>query len=370
MGIQKKANSMRPELPGKILIATVLMTVPFLSFGIPLGDSLGIEVLLNRQICIDAGINGRFIGSLDITPERHILLSTPEKLYSLGWGGLIPFKKNVPVNLNSFAYTPDGFLMGVRSGELVIFDAQANIVKLYNLPEKGMEIAAGNYVMYLYDHNKAKSKHTLFAIARGGKFARLLDVALPIESVVETGSSILFAAGSTIFHFTPKSNELKAIATLPGNRQIRSIAADTPNDRIFFSTDSAVFALKGSNPVIITDSTGGELKYYKNGLIIFNPERSLLLRITGIEAGIAAVDERNKAALETKPAPTILVNETIATMVKSGLSDESIIKAINSSRVDFNLSVDAMVELSGQNVSSAVIMAMKQAMKKQSAKVP
>ncbi len=354
----------------KTAFIALLISLPFLASGASSGDSLRIEVLLNPQMCIDAQVNGQFIHSLEITPEHHILLSTSEKLYALGWGGLLPFEKNVPVKLNSFAYTPDGFLMGVQAGELVIFDSLANRVKLFDLPEKGMEIASGKYVMYVFEKNKAKSSHILFAVARGGKFARLLEIRTPIQAVAEMGNSILFASGNSVFRFALKNHELKALVTLPGKRQVRSLAVDTLTGRIFFSTDSIVFAFKDSVISVVTDKTGGILKYYNNGLIIFNPERSLLLRITGIEAGMSLANEAKKNIPETKPLNQILTNETIANMAKSSLSDELIIDVINRSRVDFNLSVDAMVELSGQNVSSAVIMAMKQAMKKQSTKTP
>jgi len=367
MKISKRSNLPSMQLQGKLLTTVLLIILPFLS-GASTPDSLRIEILLTKQMCIDAQVKGKFINSLATTPERHILLSTPEKLYALGWGGLLPFEKNVPVNLNSFAYTPDGFLMGVRSGELVIFDSLANILKLYDLPVKGMQIASGKYVMYAYGPGKAKSRHVLFAIARGGKFARLLEMPLPIESVAEMGNSVLFASGGAVYSFIPKTNEIKAVVTLPGKRTIRSIAVDTLGNRIFFSTDSVVFTLKGTSPAVITDKTGGVLKYYNNGLIIFNPERSLVLRITGIEAGIESAKEQPKKIQAPKPVDEILTNKTIINMVKSGLSDELIIDIINRSRVDFNLSVDSMIELSDLNVSSAVIMAMKQAMKKQSPK--
>jgi hypothetical protein len=51
--------------------------------------------------------------------------------------------------------------------------------------------------------------------------------------------------------------------------------------------------------------------------------------------------------------------------VKNELSDELIISIINHSEVDFNLNVDSMIDLSNQGVTSKVILAMKQAMKRQ-----
>ena len=60
----------------------------------------------------------------------------------------------------------------------------------------------------------------------------------------------------------------------------------------------------------------------------------------------------------------MLTNEKIIAMVQAKVSDQFIIDLIGVSETHFDLSVDSMVALSNQNVSSAVIMAMRNAMKK------
>lgn len=59
-----------------------------------------------------------------------------------------------------------------------------------------------------------------------------------------------------------------------------------------------------------------------------------------------------------------LTNDNIKKMVKSKLSDELIINVIKTSNVNFDLNVEAMIDLSNQGVSSAVILEMKNAMDK------
>jgi len=355
----------------KILTYLLLLLLPFTGSGM-LSDTLRIEVLLNEQMLIESRVSGKFIHSFDITSERHIVLSTNEKLYLLGWGGLLPIEKNIPCLLSSFSFTPDGFLMATRNSELVIADSTGIFRKLYNLPEPGMHLAAGKQVMYLYSSDQSKTKHILYAIARGGKFARLFDVPSPINSVIEVGNNVLFASGNAVFQFTPETKILKALVTAPGNRTIKSIAVDTLNKRIFFATDSAVYSVKDNQPAIITGTLGGTIRYFKNGLLVFNPERKLLVRFAGIEKIITALPMKEPAKVEpaAKRPAEILTNATITDLVKNNLSDEIIINIIQRSKVDFNLSVDAMIELSNNHVSSAVIMAMKQAMKKQSLKTP
>ena len=60
-----------------------------------------------------------------------------------------------------------------------------------------------------------------------------------------------------------------------------------------------------------------------------------------------------------------LTNSAIIKMVKAKLSDELIIDEINSSKVNFNMSIDSVKVLTNENVSTLVIQAMKVASEKQ-----
>jgi hypothetical protein len=114
----------------------------------------------------------------------------------------------------------------------------------------------------------------------------------------------------------------------------------------------------------VTNEFGGVLKYYDDGLIVFNPAKKLVMRITGLENELTSKVQAAKTPTANKKSTEILTNESIINLVKAELSDEFIIKIINKSEANFNLSVDSMIELSNQNVSSAVIKEMKNAMKR------
>lgn len=336
-------------------------------YGLPaISDSARVEVLLNSKMLNNSKIqqNAEFITSIDVTSKQLVLISTKQQFYLLGWGTMNPVCKPVPENITSFAYTSDNLLMVIRNDELCSFDSPENLNKFIKLPRKGMGISAGKHVMYIYDRNKAQSKHSLFILAQGGKYKKLLDVPAPIQSVVETNNSILFASENGLFSFNVKSKQLKALSALPKGNEIKSIAVDTSNNRIYFSTDNTVYAIKESNTVIVTDKIGGSLRFFHGGLIVFNPERQLMVRMTGIEHELTTKPLASNASATTKIPPAILTNESIINLVKAELSDEFIIKIINKSDADFNLSVDSMILLSDQNVSSAVIKEMKNAMKK------
>jgi hypothetical protein len=254
--------------------------------------------------------------------------------------------------------------MTISRNELCYFDSAGNLAKLHTLPSEGMGISAGQNVMYVYDHINGKSKYSLYAITKGGKYVKLFDVPKPVLSVVEIKNSLVFATGNGLYSFDLKKKDLKALAALPADKEIISIAADTLNSRIYFSTAEGLYAVKGANAITVNDQFGGILKYFNDGLLIFDTRKNLLMRMTGIEKEITSKTLAMKAATDSKKKADTLTNANIIQMVEAGLTDEFIINLINKSEVNFAVNVDAMIDLSSHSVSSAIISAMKAAMKR------
>jgi len=327
-------------------------------------DSLRFEVLLTSGLIDELHTGNRFINSIDITDNQLILLSTKDQFYLLGWGGIKPTGKKIAGNIGSFAYTPDRLLMTVRNNELCVFDSTGNLSRLYTLPASDMGISSGKYAMYIFDRNGAKGKQAVYVITHGGKYSKLFEVPKPIYSVVEWDTLIFFSNGNTIFQYNLESKDMRALASLPDNKTVRSLAVDPSNGRIFFSTDNMVFSFKNSEKVVITDKIGGKLFFY-DGLIIFSPENKLLVRLVGLDDAIDTKTNAITVVKEVRPAIEIITNAIIIGLVGDNLSDGIIINIINHSKVNFNLSVDSMLELSEKNVSSEVIMAMREAMRRQ-----
>lgn len=347
------------------ILLTFLAFITYTAKPAPIkADSLRVEILLNSKMLGDIKLNDKFINALDVTADRLILLSTTNQYYLLGWGGIVPLGDKISGNISSFAFTSDNLLMTVRNNELCRFDSLGHLIKLYKLPGAGMGLCAGKNVMYLYDQNRGKTNYALYVIVKGGKYSKLIEVPSPIKSVFETNNSVLFATENGIFDYNLKSKSLKAIAALPKDKQVNSIAEDTLNRRVYFSTDSAVYAVKDSHPALITNKFGGTLRYFNNGLIIFVPEKQLVIRMAGIEHVLASKTTPAGITSSAKQALEALNNESIINLVKEQLSDDLIIKIINKSETNFDVSINAMIELSSHNVSSAVISAMKTAMKK------
>jgi len=346
----------------KVLTSLSLVFCMLLVFGSAKNDSIRFEVLLTNNMLKEFKVNENFIHSIEITPGRLILLSTSSQFYVLGWGGIKSAGEKASGNICSYAFTSDKLLMAIQNNELCSMDTHGSLSNLFNLPSHGMGISTGKYVMYVYDRQKEKTKQSVYLIAHGGKYTKLFEVTKPINSLVEFNNSLLVATENAVFRFNPKNKELKIAVALPREKEIQSLAVDTLNNRVYFSTDSMVYALKDTNVVIVTDQFGGILRYFNGGLLVFNPEKKFLIRIVGLEGKIASIKQPMKTAANDKQILDALTNTSIIDMVNQKLSDGLIINIINRSSVDFNLSVDSMIYLSSQNVSSAVIMAMKNAM--------
>jgi hypothetical protein len=329
-------------------------------------DSLHYEVIMSSKMLDESHINDKFIDAIDITSDCLFLLSANNRFNLLGWGGIKTIGKEVAKPINSFAYTPEGFLMIISNDELCYFDSLGNLTKLFNLPNAGMKICAGKSVMYIYDCNTTQTTHALYVLASSGKYIKLFDSPAPIQSVLEMNNSLLFSTKNVVFNFNPQNKELKIITALAGNKTIKSLAVDTTNNRLYFSTDSLVCTIKDTDKVLISDKLGGIVRFYNGGLVVFNPVEKYLVRIVGLERKIAFQNQCLQIISSIKQANKTLSNSTIIDLANKKISDDLIINLINGSRVNFELCVDCMINLAGQNVSSPVIKAMKIAMRKQS----
>jgi len=106
-------------------------------------DSLRFEILMSSKMLADFHLNVDFINSIEVTPNKLVLLSTADQFYGLGWGGIDPVEKKVKGAISSFAYTPDNLLMIIRNNEICVFDSLGNLTTLFKLPERDMGNSAG-----------------------------------------------------------------------------------------------------------------------------------------------------------------------------------------------------------------------------------
>ncbi|MEI7501287.1 MAG: hypothetical protein WCK84_12680 [Bacteroidota bacterium] len=334
----------------------------------PSQDPVRLEILLSQKMVDELKITSNFINDIDLTSDRLVVLSTTDQFYILGWGGMVPLGNKTKGYIHSFAVTPENLLMVIKDNEICVFDSAGNLKRLYSLLSDRMGISAGKYALYVYDLKRWGKKHPVYVIAGGGKYTKLLELPTAITAALEMGSYLLFSTENGLFRYHFIDKQLQALVALPAHKEIRSIAIDTASNRIYFSTDSTVYALVDSGTVIITDKSGGILKYFNDGLVVFNPEKNFLFRITGIEKKIRLMEKASKTKVAKIKTPSILTNESVIEMVKINMSDDMIISIIGSSQVNFDVTINAMINLSNKNVPSTVIKAMKNAMNKKKQK--
>ncbi len=251
-------------------------------------DSLRYEVMLSSNMLDSTLKKSHFISAIDMSPGKYITLSTGDKIYLLGWGGISQLGNKVDGNpVNSYAYTKDGLLMAIRNNVLGYMNAEGNLDTLVQLPRADMKIAAGKEVMYLFDQSREDKQYKLYAFAKGGKYKQLLVSPKPITTVVEMSDSLYLAIGSGVFSFSPQSKVLNLVAGFQKESEIQSMAVDSKNGILYIATREGIYALKDNSLVYVTgDFGGGMIKYFSGGLIIFNPETCDIIRIVNIDKSI------------------------------------------------------------------------------------
>jgi hypothetical protein len=250
-------------------------------------NSLRYEIMLSSNMLEPSLKKDRFISAIDISPNKYITLSTGHKIYILGWGGITQFGQEADSTIISYAFATDGLLMAVKNSELCYMNDKGSLVTLLKLPNANMGIAEGKEVMYIFDQKRNDKQYKLYAFARGGKYKQLLVSPKPVITTVEMNDSLYLAIGSGVFSFSPRDSKLNMIAGFQKENEIKSMTADPVNNILYVATRDAIYALRNESLVYVTgDFGGGIIKYFSNGLIIFNPETCDIIRIVNIDKSI------------------------------------------------------------------------------------
>jgi hypothetical protein len=253
-------------------------------------DSLRYGILLDKAMIDAVQLKDNFINAVDISPNKFITLSTNNRMYVLGWMGIKPLGSEITGTISSFCYTKDSVLMFVLNNDLCTLDAAGKPVTMFKLPNQNMGLSAGGEVIYFFDRkrNDDKKEFGIYALAKGGKYKKLFVSPLPITAVIEMNKFLFVSIGSAVYSYNPLNNEMKLVSGLQKDFEIISMTADYLNDVLYFATQEGIFAWKDEKVSYVTgDFGGGILKYFDNGLLIFNPSTNDIMRITGISGKIS-----------------------------------------------------------------------------------
>jgi hypothetical protein len=343
----------------------ILCTIPmFICAQTTTNQAVNVAVLCSKQTLKEVKMNGNFIPAIELTKQKYLLLASEQQFYILGWGGIKPIGDKLNGKIKSFAFTTDSLLLFILDNQLCSFDESGKAKSLYAIPSQFNKLSKGKYGIYLYDNDKRQTKHSILFITKGRIFKKLLTLPDPIESVVENKNFLYIASQNSVFKFDLNTQKLTALASLPPNKLISSLTVNNDNNQLFFSTDSLTFVVKNDTITMISNKMGGYIKYFDNGLLFSSKQEPFISRLMGISEIIS-----HAKPVELKATSALLTNQSIKELVAQKESDNAIIKKIEAaSAVQFTTDVDSMVDLSNHGVSSAVIVAMKKAMKNKRAK--
>lgn len=249
--------------------------------------NLRYEILLNSKMLTDSLLSGSLSSCLDISPQHLIALSNGSQVYLLGWGGTTPIGNRSKQPISGFAYTSDGLLLAIQNKELCYIGKEGSWESLLKLPAPNMSIASGKEVVYVYDREQNRGKYNAYALAKAGRYRNLFASPKPINGICEMGDSIYVAIENGIYSYSPPKSKLTLLAALEKGVAITSFTVDPIKEIIYFTTPTSIYALKKNSLVMLTkEFPGSTVKYFGDGLLIFNARSKDIIRLVNVESSI------------------------------------------------------------------------------------
>jgi hypothetical protein len=110
----------------------------------------------------------------------------------------------------------------------------------------------------------------------------------PITGLCEMNDTVYFSIGTGIYSYSPQDKKLLLLFALEKGNRVTSLTSNQESGIFYFSTPTAIYALKGNSLVkISTEFPSSTVKYHENGLLIFNASSKDILRIVNVESSIA-----------------------------------------------------------------------------------
>jgi hypothetical protein len=240
------------------------------------------EFILNNDMLTEASLNINFINSIDYTPNGFLLLASANQFYLLGMGGMPPVFNSIDREIEAFAVTKDFNLWIISENKLCSIDTLGNLATLSHLPIYYSGIVSSNQanMAYIYDRifQEDKGEYNIYQVTEKEVYAKILSIPTPILSVFEYETSLLISTENKIWCVENKTKSFFELFSLPEGNDIISITGDTDNHAIYFSTQDTIYRIMKGGLEYICIEFGGILKYDDEGLLIFNPEKQLIVR--------------------------------------------------------------------------------------------
>jgi hypothetical protein len=300
-----------------VILFISLFITPFIGYTQEL-ETADVDLLLTETMLKEVSIKTKLIHSIDYMTGDFLLLSSRNQFYLLGMGGIDSLFSVSKRTVNAYTVTPDGLLLIVSGKNLCTIDTMGSLVDLYTLPDAEMGISSGIGSVYVFDQHRRGNKqqtYSIYIISRNSQYTKLLTIPTPVASVFEDGTNVFFSTENRLLCADVKTKKLTEIISLPKKEdKIISITRDTLNHAFYFSTDKAIYRIKDNKTECIGNEFGGILRYDGEGLLIFNPETNLIVRLRNnilyntAQAGASLVEQSAQTVAPTPaffPVPEI-----------------------------------------------------------------
>ena len=316
------------------------------------------NVFLNKTMLGNkSGI--KFNHSICYTKDGFLLLSSSNQFYLLGAGGIVPVYEKTNYKIDAFTMVSDSIPIVLSNKTLFQVDSLGNFIKILDLPNNTTGIVSGNNKIYLFDKHfqKNKTDYSIFSLSKYG-YVKLLTMETPITDVNIYDSNLFFTTKNRLYYAEEQARSFSQIISLPQEKDtIISIAEDFANRALYFSTKDTIYRSRNNVLEYVCTEFGGILKYDGEGLLVFNPEKSLVVRfqnnlLYSSEAGndhLPKIDKENY--LSDKELKKLSLSEVRKLILQNRISEAvgaySYLVAKDSSNLDLLSEYSYALALSG-----------------------
>jgi len=264
-------------------ISLVLLCISFFCMSqTVINNSILFEILLDSKMSPSLK-NISFVKSMEISPEGFIILSSPDQLYILGHGGMLPLSEKTRRSVNSFTISHEGAIIVIGDNRLHYLDTIGRIQHIFDLSDSKMEVKAGAEVLYLFGKNNRRNEYTISALYKGGQYFELFAFQSPIYTVAEYKEFLLLSVENKLILADSKNKSMIELFSMPNkNEKIISIANDLANNTIYFSTYNSIYRIKNQQIELLTNEFCGILNCIGGDLLIFNPQEKFIIKLNNI----------------------------------------------------------------------------------------
>jgi len=242
-------------------ILGVFFHLSFLSVGYSQDiDSIKADILLDNTLLNQLNINAQFINSIEYTSDGFLLLASANQFYILGNGGIVPIFDSWENNteIASFTVTANGILMAVSKNGLYTANNSSSFSKIV-IPDSGMGVTS-QYLddIFVYDKilKNDKKVYSIYHISETEKIESLITISTPILSVFESQSQLIFSTKNHVFSVDIYTKQLFHLFSSPYDADIISIAGDTYNKTLYFSTENSIYRIKNNQIELLCKEFG------------------------------------------------------------------------------------------------------------------